>query len=86
MAFKQPPVNEKAFIVGDFILVHPSSTLRFDEVSFQWKNPDSLLKNPDSLLRNPETAAIYIAVDLYRCGSIFRSSDPGPQPNRSLPA
>jgi hypothetical protein len=31
-AFGEPPTKEKAFIIGDFIVVDPSSTVRFDEL------------------------------------------------------
>eukprot|EP01052_Picozoa_sp_SAG31_P064322 SAG31_NODE_23191_length_509_cov_0.924390_1_plen_62_part_10 len=27
-----PPIKEKVFIIGDFIVVDPSSTVRFDEL------------------------------------------------------
>ena len=30
-AMGQPPTVEKAFIIGDFIVIDPSSTVRFDE-------------------------------------------------------
>ena len=31
-AMGDPPTKEKAFVIGDFIVVDPSSTVRFDEL------------------------------------------------------